>query len=719
VIIAPIQSALREVGREKLFAFGLMAFIEAILFVGVVIPFVASNNLLAWDMAGHLMAAEYTQRELWPFVVGWNPWFFCGYPQNQLYPPLLAYLSASLGWITGVALALKLIVSAALLSTPITFYWLGRSVSLRPAVAALGTLAMTLFLASWPEDIGGTLRSTFEVGNLANALGLPLSFAYVASLRRAHPRDGSFIAPTALLALVLISHLVAAVFCLIYLVSDRVWVLAQSERGVGRELVITIGHGLGALVLSAFFSLVFVARLSYGSPDALKLDELPATAVELAVGYGIFLMLYALPFPVQKQWAPLGITAAALFFTRAATSWGFTLIFIFVPHAQRFRLYDHLLIIFLLVLLGQYALTRPRLARAGPVSAVALAAVGLVWLGHAAAAVPARGVPDQPVPRLAPLSGRVFVLSSPLSQVSHHAVQHLIPMTTGNAVGKGLFLEAGANALALMEIERAIAHPDFPSRRWALLAYPPEMLYRIQAAWPRLLARLGFSYLLTNESLNDALGKRLQAPVQLGAGFKLYQLERAPLVEPVSQWPRWVRPQQYPQAVREWLAEGGAGEIFAGAPMTPGDPTDLTSARIQSIAISPRQDRWRFIIDAPRPIPVIVKASYFPNWRAYQDGRPIPVYRAAPYLMGVVARGKVELRFEPTWLDRITAALSAFGWLALGLFAVIRHIKRRSRIVRMTVTGLFAAAMIALCAWTFAHGAIKPASQVVDAVTAD
>ncbi|HEX5366754.1 MAG TPA: hypothetical protein VFW63_08860, partial [Acidimicrobiales bacterium] len=69
-------------------------------------------------------------------------------------------------------------------------------------------------------------------------------------------------------------------------------------------------------------------------------------------------------------------------------------------------------------------------------------------------------------------------------------------------------------------------------------------------------------------------------------------------------------------------------------------------------------------VDRPG-VPVLVKVSYFPNWRATGAEGP---YRVAPNLMVVVPSGRhVELSYGRTWVEHLAAGLSAVGLVGLVL----------------------------------------------------
>ncbi len=82
-------------------------------------------------------------------------------------------------------------------------------------------------------------------------------------------------------------------------------------------------------------------------------------------------------------------------------------------------------------------------------------------------------------------------------------------------------------------------------------------------------------------------------------------------------------------------------------------------------------DRIRFRINSAEPVPVLIKISEFPNWRAYSEGKELHIYRASPYFMLIYARGEVELRYEDTWSDTLGKLLTLAG-AAIAVFLFLR-----------------------------------------------
>ncbi len=102
--------------------------------------------------------------------------------------------------------------------------------------------------------------------------------------------------------------------------------------------------------------------------------------------------------------------------------------------------------------------------------------------------------------------------------------------------------------------------------------------------------------------------------------------------------------------------------------LLPSDEQPITPAEVSDIETG--DDRISFSVDQVG-LPVLVKASYFPNWKA--DGADGP-YRAGPNLMIVVPTStEVELHYGYTLIDFLGYVLTLLGLIGLGGLVVADH----------------------------------------------
>ncbi len=212
-----------------------------------------------------------------------------------------------------------------------------------------------------------------------------------------------------------------------------------------------------------------------------------------------------------------------------------------------------------------------------------------------------------------------------------------------------------------------------------------------------LLGHLGFGHVLTNELLTPAFTERLPDPQIVGEGFVLHALPETAPVGVLDRWPTPVPEHRYDREVLEWLLGGGETAIVATSVWKPPE-APVPEARIKDWRTSPSEDHWAFEVTGDTPAPVLIKTSYFPNWRAYDGtGHRLPLFRAAPYLMATIAHGEVELRYEPTLEQRIASAISLAAVVVVLLALLRRRLRgqRRRRALWIIGAGFVLAAAIA------------------------
>jgi hypothetical protein len=660
---------------------------EIALFVGIGLPFLGHNTLLRHDLIGHLASAAFTETYLFPSVSGYNPFYYCGAPQNLLYPPLLAYASAALGRWVGVALAMKLIMLASVLATPVAVHWCARAHGFSRGTAALSTLVATAGLALWPQELGGNFMATFEVGNAANAVGLPLFLAYAAALASWRERPKQLALATLLLGLNLVTHLVGGMVAIMLLGAHA---CVQGVTG-GPQRFHRIGgavvHSAWGLALAAFFVVPMLAFRRYGAQGNISYNQYPDSLLELCVGVGILVAWYASSRPGKNALAPIALLSGLLLFSR-------NFVFNdFFPqgtglHIHRFKLYDGLLLCLLAVWLVDgwlrpvALLRRVRVATwSGGFGAVALL-VGLLNID-------AKGPSRQAVPKLPRLPARVLVLSAPQHQVSDHTVQHLIPMRTGNAVAKGLFIESAANARYLLDLERLVAADPNQVRTWGVALDSMQRLEPLRPEIRRLLALFGFGFVLANEPLHPEAG--LLPIDRFENDFVLYRANYAELAEIWTGTLHGVSTRDFGADADRWFfvnrqdlgVDLSSSERLSmpelSAALASRD-TGSHAAKLTSVQLSARRPQVILDVDAETAVPVFVKMTYAPQFEARDElGRQLPILRVTPNFMLVVGRGRISMEYVATRLERTCATVS---WVAAGALAVSFLLGAASRLRR-------------------------------------
>ncbi|MEM4554727.1 MAG: hypothetical protein QXT25_02655 [Candidatus Anstonellaceae archaeon] len=73
----------------------------------------------------------------------------------------------------------------------------------------------------------------------------------------------------------------------------------------------------------------------------------------------------------------------------------------------------------------------------------------------------------------------------------------------------------------------------------------------------------------------------------------------------------------------------------------------------------------RLYINSSNIIPVLIKETWHPNWKAFQDDQKLKVYRATPGFMMIFAKGEVTLKYTISDIQILSACISILSLLFL------------------------------------------------------
>lgn len=165
------------------------------------------------DLTGHLHVATHVRDELLPRarLTGWSRSWFAGYPVVTFYFPLASLVVAVLGMVLPITVALKLVAVVGPVTLPAAAYAFGRLSGRDPLTAACyGVSTLPLLLEPLLHLSGGSILAAASSGEYA--YGISFSLGLVAlGYARAGLRSGRFRALTAvLLAATTLFHLLPA-----------------------------------------------------------------------------------------------------------------------------------------------------------------------------------------------------------------------------------------------------------------------------------------------------------------------------------------------------------------------------------------------------------------------------------------------------------------------------------------------------------------------------
>ncbi len=605
-------------------------------------------------MAGAYFSSWFTKEYLFPNPIGWNPFFFGGYPQNQFYGPLLPYLAALLAQVMPISLAFKIIISLAIILTPLSFYYFSRSLELsknKSAIAMAFMFSMLfIFTSKWT---GGDFYSTFENGFVAQALSLPLFFFYFGLLVK-KIETKYFVLPSVLAAAVILAHSYAAICLAIAVIAVLI-----SKRNK-KSTIYLIKHLILILLLCLFW---LIPLIEESSQLNFFLIGNFAYVVEIVL---ISASLSFIAFFLKKEnlfipslWVLL--TGLFIFFGQEylkTTIHFYRMTFfvmLFAPvlffltiQIKKFESKKVYKIAMCFILLACFATALYLVANARPIKAE----------GYSTAILPANldfGEINQ---------GRILINAPPSLQQSPHELQHLIPMTFGNISSRGLFSESSKNSRFFFNIEKEI-DPSYMD--WGvltdggLISSNPDFYYDLL---PHHLSLFGITRIISPDSKFDwKVEKEYFFPYN-GFDYSLYSTGAKGFFEPVAKEIKKISTNNWDQEVNSWFISEGVKSTILVEENAP-DIIAKGDEEINIISSTKNFDRLVINIASEKEIPVLIKFTYFKNWKARQAGKEIKIYKASPHLMLMYAKGTVELSYEKSPFELIGGAITILTIIVL------------------------------------------------------
>lgn len=754
----------------------------------IVVPYLAQNQLLQWDNVGHYFSVWFLHTHLFPDFSGWNPFFYGGFSQGTLYPPLFHYAAAALGFIVPLKLAYKLIVVLAVASTLPAYYYLARQAGLKAETAATSAVCL-LALLMFPYSpikqtlhVGANFLSTFNVGLVTNALALPFLFLYGGALLRSNFRQNAVL-PSLLLAILILTHVHTALMAVLLFVC-----IATIKLRSLQAFKFAAKHAALTFLLCAFWFIPFLANLP--ESDTAKFPLFLSDFGYVLLVVVCFVAIYLRYRDSTKAAYPL-----TLFIVLASA-------ILLVLNQLSISLHFYRLIIFpllfvpLLITLALHEKLRPVLSGVSLLIAVLVLALH----GQTVADLDVTGPQGFTLPEFdRQIADRTLVMAAPADQVQPHIFQHLLPLHHSFFTGKGLFAESSQNAKFFMTLEKLIEprsfawgipiaplyDVDLPTKKRLISralkalgvngiisttllhnldfqSVEPLFTYRLLTpsysfdvdniryvvrAWEQeryfassegklILVDTGsdsvsftvfdspdcdgpFCILETNSSLyltrdydshfkiieqvlpKPSANEIVEWPASFGEldtvkrisltevaslpnykkrndyahhPLKLtayhYKLPHSPLVETVKQSTEQ-HTENWEAITKNWFVNPDSASSCVNATLSELRPSP--GASIEKLSVSKLQDRLSFRVNSPSPTPVLVRISYSPNWRAYQGGEPLTIYRACPNYMMVLANDEVVLQFKKRGYEVISLALSALSWAGLLAYWVARR----------------------------------------------
>jgi hypothetical protein len=159
--------------------------------------------------------------------------------------------------------------------------------------------------------------------------------------------------------------------------------------------------------------------------------------------------------------------------------------------------------------------------------------------------------------------------------------------------------------------------------------------------------------------LNATLYRTIDEASDVGPLF-VYRVGDSELTEVLPYVPKTICG-DWDEAVRQWFNSADISKVLVRSC----DPLPEYAAgeneTVELMEMSRTGEYMKFFINSKHPIPLYIKVSEFPNWKAYVNGQPARIYTASPYMMLVYGTGVIEFRYEPVFADYLGGFLSLAG----------------------------------------------------------
>jgi hypothetical protein len=628
------------------------------------------NPLTVYDAAGHVSLVQTIASDFWPKMSGWNSTELLGWPQGVFYPSLFHWLAAGISFLTGVSTAIKLLISAALVVLPASIYYFAMAFTQDKRWAAIITVVLFALILVFPNFLGTGVRALFQIGLLSNFFVLPFLFFFLTSLHK----ERDFLLSALLLSVVVLTHLVAAMVAGVYLGLFLVnkYLIGKLTR---RLLVNYLEMLILVAALTAFFWIPFVLNLEYTSVSRhVSSYFLPNVAVLII---SISLIVYSWR---EKDLNVLTLSKAALFITFLAVIDAFLIrnngtSFVLYPfHIYRFQPFAYLLLTAAIIItVSKYI----KFDRWGFTSlGVLFGALGLIVV-LVLAKNPVK-LPDArfELKNADVVKGRFLeTFRRTESDPFWYGLQTKLNRENQNAAWTyGLFTDSTPNGPYFGSLIRSLRPEAYSEGDGIFIETKTVDQIRITP----LLDLFAVNYLINLDYGKEKAigtfrkGKEKKFYVaEKSADIPIFEVARLPL-EPIDK--------NWEKQVENWWFEAGSIEklpyLVTDKKLAEAAQKELEKAKAEIVKTNENQTYFELKIDSEKPVPVLAKISYFPYWKAFQNGEEIPIYHAAPSLMVFEAKGEVELVYKEPTVNRIALFISLISWVVILGFLVRRLVKR-------------------------------------------
>ena len=638
------------------------------------------------DLGGHIVPLRETIRSLHHdgSVRGWSFAWFGGFPRYYFYFPLPALAVAGATPLLGLGRAITLIVIAGPILIPVAAASLARATGGTRSGALLVATGSGVFLVARSLDIAGGTVTSAIIGEFSYALAMALGLFYLASLPHLFRKRtvDALLAPSLLLAATALTHVLPTAVVVVGSVA-----LLQERR----QFPLLVATWALAFLLSAWWSVPFLAYSGeMGSLRWAQIDD--SRLLVLLVEGAPVAVLAALAF----VWKPAVLGRG--FYRLAGLLVGVSVIPLFIPASPFYP--ARLLPFGLWAAHAVAAVSAQAVLRAiRDRRSLIPAAAGLVALGIVIGTAPLRQPPHTASQivlrgdRMAGDRGQWASLVATLRRLPPGAVINVSRFGKGDAFGPAFAAPGrrGNRTIAgyLWPPYSSVVYGRNPAEmrrsscaRADILGGDTESMLRVleppEPNWTLGVMQakaLGARYIVLAadpESRDGApkVGTREMAKDSL---WSLYEIDSAAMAVTADRL-NPTQSRKFREAAIEWFAAGahGAVPVVVSARDLP-KGTFSPAVRLPETAVRLRPHE--IAIDGAVPgRPLLIRLSFFPNWRLESGGAG--PFRAAPNHMLVIPTSEeIRLIWHPSRLEagaKIASLAVAALFLLLAAAAFLR-----------------------------------------------
>ncbi|MFT4304392.1 MAG: hypothetical protein ACMXYG_07535 [Candidatus Woesearchaeota archaeon] len=643
-----------------------------LLFFRIIIPFFAKNNLQNWDLMGLYFSSWFTSEYLFPNIIGWNPFFFFGYPQNQFYPPLFSYLVSILDLFLSTTTSFKIVFISIIILLPFSFNYFLKSLGLSSQKRLCLVTIMIALLFMFPgEHFGGTFYSAIVVGLIVNLMGVMIFFFYFGSLIRSFDNN-KYLLSSFFMSLLVLTHIFAAIAGALLFSSLFIENLFRKKQII-KIIKTSISHIILSFLMVAFWVLPFLANYGYTS------------SMHIGFNYKIFLFLLVIVLIILYVVTKNNINNAIpiLLFISFISIFSFIVSFyINLPlHLYRFSIYPILLtpVVIILFFKKNNSLL------------YSFVIFGALFTILISSSMYPEGIKDTYIDEFnTEIDGRVLILAPYYFQNSLHLLQHQIPLINNVHGVKGLYIESSLNSRYVFSLEYQYlqdsafiwsGHPyihnveinltnleKYSKRQFKLLNINYVVgLNKSQEYWELIQENVSFyNYTDFNNNSNVSI-------------YNLYKVANSSLFEIITKKPKIVNKDDFFNISHTTLF---SKEILNNLVVYENIPNYIGKGdeNITIIKKSPNHTYFRINVDSDSFVPILFKMSYYPNWKVYQNGNRIKTYEVSPSFILFYGYGEIEIKYENTLINKISNIISIISWLLFLALVTKKQILKKQKI---------------------------------------